>query len=58
MAKRMTRERAIEILKEEQKCSDKEMAHSRADDVLCDLLKSLGHGDVVKEYKKIDKWYA
>lgn len=54
----MTREEAIEYLKNEQKNSDTEMAHVGADDVLCDLLESLGYQDVVSEYKKIDKWYA
>lgn len=54
----MTREEAIECLKHEQKSGDTEIAHGNADDVLCDLLKSLGYGDVVKEYEKVSKWYA
>ena len=54
----MTREEAIEKLKDEQKNDDIEMAHVRADDVLCDLLRSLGYGDVVEEYEKVEKWYS
>lgn len=37
---------------------DTEMAHREADDVLCDLLCSLGYAEVVKAYNKIEKWYA
>lgn len=38
--------------------SDTEMNHVRADDVLCDLLRSLGYGDVVDAWEDISKWYA
>ena len=54
----MTREQAIKALKE---CSegDPERAHSRADGVLCDFLKSLGFEDVVEAWDDIyPKWYA
>lgn len=54
----MTREEAIQCLKDEQESGDTEIAHINADDVLCDLLKSIGYGDVVNEYEKIKKWYA
>lgn len=54
----MTKEEAIEELKKCQRSSDTEVAHSLADDVLCDLLESLGFGDVVEEYNKINKWFA
>ena len=54
----MNREDAIEKLKAEQESGDTEMAHSRADDVLCDLLISLGYKDVVAEYLEVDKWFA
>lgn len=37
---------------------DPEIAHVNADEVLCELLKSLGFSDVVKEFKKVPKWYA
>lgn len=45
-------------LRKLQKCIDQESAHVDADRVLCELLASLGHADVVDEYEKIDKWYA
>ena len=48
----------IDELKMLQKSSDTEMAHSDADGLLCDLLCDLGYEKVVKEYIKIDKWYA
>ncbi|EKS1202973.1 hypothetical protein L8O18_06110 [Enterobacter asburiae] len=55
----MTREEAIAVLKELQgKGGDVEMDHIRADDVLCEMLKTLGFEDVVIEYDAINKWYA
>lgn len=54
----MTREEAIEKLKECQKNRDIEAAHSDADDVLCKLLSSLGYADVIEQWEKVDKWYA
>lgn len=54
----MTREEAITKLKELQKGYDTESDHVDADDVICELLKSLGYEDVVKEYDAIGKWYA
>lgn len=37
---------------------DPEGAHVDADQVLCDLLRALGCGDVVEAYDQIEKWYA
>ena len=55
----MTREEAIAVLKELQGSGgDIEMDHIRADDVLCEILKTLGYEDVVIEYDAINKWYA
>ncbi|EGO4532899.1 hypothetical protein ITZ04_000791 [Escherichia coli] len=54
----MTREEAIEKLKELQTWRDSEVAHEDADTVICELLESLGFADVVDEYAKVDKWYA
>lgn len=54
----MTKERALEILEELSRSGDYEMAHSEADDVLCELLVSLGHQDVVDLWVKVGKWYA
>lgn len=54
----MTKDEAIAKLIECQKDGDVECAHSDADDILCDFLKSLGHADVVEEYEKVEKWFA
>ncbi len=54
----ITRERALEVLRELQKSGDREVAHGLADDALCALLRGLGYADVVAEYEKISKWYA
>jgi hypothetical protein len=54
----MTKEQAIEKLRDIQKGGDQEAAHMDADEVLCDLLKALGHADVIEEYEKVAKWYA
>lgn len=35
---------------------DGEGAHYDADEVLCDLLISLGYQDVVDEWNKVEKW--
>ncbi len=45
-------------LKECQEMSDQESAHEIADDIWCKLLTMIGFEDIVKEYEKIDKWYA
>lgn len=49
---------AVKELIELQSDTDTEMAHIRADDVLCDLLESLGFDEVVVESHKIKKWHA
>lgn len=54
----MTKEQAIEKLKDVSTWSDTEQAHFKADDILCDLLCELGCEDVVLEFSKIKKWYA
>ncbi len=54
----MTKEEAIEKLKAEQGNNELEGAHIKADEVLCELLKSLGMSDVVEEYEKIEKYFA
>ena len=54
----MTKDEALNKLLECQKDDDQENAHADADDVLCSILQSLGYGDVVDEYKKVDKWFA
>lgn len=54
----MTREEAIAKLVALQKENDIEMEHVEADSVLCQLLVTLGYGDVVTEFNRITKWYA
>lgn len=53
----MTREEAVKTLTD-MHADDPESAHSLADEVLCALLVSLGYGDVVEAWNKIEKWYA
>ncbi|CAA2139623.1 hypothetical protein [Hyphomicrobium sp. ghe19] len=54
----MTAEEAMAKLKQAQETGDTERAHADADDVLCELLRSLGYENVVAEWEKVDKWYA
>lgn len=54
----MTREKAIAKLKALAGSGDVEAAHGNADDVLCELLRSLGYGDVVNAWDEVEKWYA
>ena len=62
--RKMNPEQAIERLKELQADAasldgDPEMAHGLADEVLCDLLTSLGHGEVAKAFDDIiPRWYG
>lgn len=58
MAFDMTREEALRQLKELGTSKDTEAAHSCADDILMELLKSLGYEDVVAAYDDVPKWYA
>lgn len=54
----MTEEQALIELKELQKeTQDIYTAHHRADEIMCELLVSLGKKDVVCEYNKVEKWY-
>lgn len=50
--------KAIEELKELGTWSDYECAHSRADDILCEVLKELGHAEIVEAWDNVGKWYA
>lgn len=51
-------ERIIHELQLLQKSDDTEIAHYKADDLLCEFIHQLGYTDVVEEYSKIEKWYA
>lgn len=54
----MTKDEAIAKLAECQTHGDTEIAHEAADGVLCALLEELGCGDVVAEYRKLERWFA
>jgi hypothetical protein len=54
----MTREEAIEKLKQAINGNNPETDHRIADQVLCEFLTALGFADVVEEYNKVHKWYA
>lgn len=36
---------------------DRQRAHVEADEILCSLLRFLGHGDVVEAYDSLEKSY-
>lgn len=38
--------------------NDTEVAHSEADDILCNILLEFGLDETVDLWKKINKWYA
>lgn len=44
--------------KDEKYKHDTETAHKELDELLCKLLNHLGYGFIVKEYKRVEKWYA
>lgn len=37
---------------------DAEEDHRQADDLMCELLRSLGYGDGVSVFENMTKWYA
>jgi hypothetical protein len=53
----MTKEQALEQLRDLE-TADTELAHSEADKILCELLRSFGCDDVVEAFDALDKWYA
>lgn len=53
----MTKEEAIVKLKEASKLNTED-AHYTADEILCELLNSLGYQDVTEAYDYIHKWYV
>ena len=55
----MTKAQAIRRLKTLQEPGgDIEVAHSEADQVLCEVLDYLGMDEIVNEYRKVPKWFA
>ena len=43
---------------EEEYGGDWEVAHVRADDLICELLRSLGYSDGADVFDEMGKWYA
>ena len=37
---------------------DPEEGHSKMDDLMCELLKSLGYGEGVEIFEDVEKWYS
>ena len=37
---------------------DYEVAHEKADDLMCEVLISLGYAEGVQAFREITKWYA
>lgn len=56
--KTITRDEALQELRDLQVGSDIESEHWKADEVLCRVLKSLGETEIIEEWLKVDKWYA
>ncbi len=38
--------------------ADIEDSHAAMDDLMCNLLRSLGYGDGIDIFEKAEKWYA
>lgn len=53
----MTEKEALELMK---KIDPLDICggHVDADDILCEVLKSIGFSELIEEYDKIIKWYA
>jgi len=51
-------EKWIKYIKEYCHSGDTEADHGEADKALCLFLRSLGYGELVDEWEKVDKWYA
>ena len=54
----MTPEKALAELNGLKILSDTEVAHGCADDILCELLQTLGYTEIVDAFRSIEKWYA
>ena len=54
----MTYEEALKDMQDVQVEGDPEIAHLRADNILCSFLVVLGYEELVREFAKVEKWYA
>ena len=48
----------LALMMEETDTGEPERDHYNADELLCDILISLGYDEVIEEYKKITRWYS
>ena len=48
----------LEALRKLANDTDIEVAHIKADDILCRILLDLGYDEIVEAYDAVDKWYA
>lgn len=60
MSSEITAEYALARMAEvaEKSGGDPETAHCEADSILCELLRALGHGELVDKFDEVRKWYA
>lgn len=54
----MTPEEFATKMRELSDSGDLEGAHVEMDDLMCEILKSLGYGEGVEIFENTDKWYA
>lgn len=55
----MTDDEAAERIREiDRNSEDIEETHQRADNLLCEILKSYGYAKTVEAFENMDKWYA
>ena len=55
----MTKEQALQQMQRlVDEGADTEGDHMDADRILCEFLKTLGHGDLVDVYDELDRWFA
>jgi hypothetical protein len=45
-------------MKSLEKSDNIEASHRKADDILCEMLETLGYKKIVSLYYNIDKWYG
>ena len=58
MARRLIEETLKNKLQELAQCDDYEIAHMKADELLCDFITKLGYGEVAQKFDAVPKWYA
>lgn len=58
----MTKQEAIDGLRNMSANSDSEFAHGEAEKILCDFLRDIGHAEIANEFEaardRVEFWYA